>query len=263
MKIIFFTGNSPRHIALCNKLSELVDESIVFSEVKENYNLEFTSEDNVISNHFKKRLLNEINYFSSYGNSFRSKCIPLKFGDSSSLYVEEIIRKFKPDCAIISGSSIIKDNILKKIQFIPKLNLHLGITPFFRGSGCNFWPLYLNQPEYVGASIIELDRGIDTGSLIHQFNEKFLVDDDIHSLGNRVIIKSIKVLQNIIEGLIKNRKYKITKQQDNVETRVYKNSDFNEKSFNIYMENLKNKKLLINNERYKFVDEKLIKLEWL
>ncbi len=29
------------------------------------------------------------------------------------------------------------------------------------------------------------------------------------------------------------------------------------------MDNLKNKKLLINNERYKTVDKSLIKLEWL
>ena len=84
------------------------------------------------------------------------------------------------------NNSELKENIIQTLGNIPKINLHLGLTPYFRGSGCNFWPLYLNKPEFIGASIIELDSGIDTGNLIHQFNEVFTSTDTVHTIGNRV-----------------------------------------------------------------------------
>ena len=55
--------------------------------------------------------------------------------------------------------------ILNKI-----LNLHLGISPYYKGSGTNYFPLVNNEPQYVGATFMFLDkrdptRGLRSGSL--------------------------------------------------------------------------------------------------
>ena len=53
-------------------------------------------------------------------------------------YVTKIIN-FQPDIIIVMGTSLIKDEIIK----IPKLgilNIHTGLSPYYRGGMTNFWP---------------------------------------------------------------------------------------------------------------------------
>ena len=38
------------------------------------------------------------------------------------------------------------------------LNIHLGLSPYYRGAGTNFWPLVNGEPEYCGATIHFLDE---------------------------------------------------------------------------------------------------------
>ena len=263
MKIIFFTGNSPRHISLCNTIAKLSTKSLVISEVKENFALLEENYTDLLTNHFRERLKREMIYFKDNGFSFESNCVSLKYGQSSSKYIENIIKTFNPDCAIISGSSILKKNIIDALGNIPKINLHLGITPFFRGSGCNFWPLFLKQPELIGATLLDLDVGIDEGGIIHQFNEEFKFDDDIHSIGNRVIKKSIKIIYQIIEGLDSKKSFQIFPQKDLNKSKTFRNKDFNESAFLKYKYNLDNGLLNIGQERYQEIDKKLFKLTWI
>ena len=263
MNIIFFTGNSPRHIALCNKVSKLSTKSLVISEVKEDYSILDESNSNSITSHFQQRLITEILHFKTYGSSFDCNCISLKYGQSSSLHIENQIKKFNPDCAIISGSSVLKKNIIDALGNIPKINLHLGITPYFRGSGCNFWPLYFKQPEYLGATLLDLDVGIDKGAIIHQFNEFFNFNDNIHTIGNRVIEKSINIICEIIKGLNQKKSFKLYPQINLSNTKTFKYKDFNELSLEKYKKNLEMGLLNISKERYKAVEENLQKLTWL
>tara|TARA_Y100000589_G_scaffold98220_1_gene92902 strand:- start:12063 stop:12875 length:813 start_codon:yes stop_codon:yes gene_type:complete len=263
MNIIFFTGNSPRHIALCNKVSKLTSKNLIISEVKEDYSILEEANSSEVRSHFKERLITEISYFEEYGSNFESDSIALKYGQSSSLHIENQIKKFNPDCAIISGSSVLKKNIIDALGNIPKINLHLGITPYFRGSGCNFWPLYFKKPEYIGATLLDLDLGIDEGAIIHQFNEFFNLNDNIHSIGNRVIKKSIGIICEIVKGLKQKKLFKLYPQIYLSNTKTFKNKDFNQSSLQKYKNNLEKGLLNISEERYREVEEKLIKLTWL
>lgn len=263
MNIVFFTGNSPRHKAFVNLLTKFSKKNLVISEVKENYYIIDNSKKNIIEEHFKNRLINEIDFFSENGNYFQTDSISLPYGNASSSYVNNIIRDFNPQCAIIFGSSILKENIIQTLGNIPKINLHLGLTPYFRGSGCNFWPLYLNKPEFIGASIIELDSGIDTGDLIHQFNEVFTSTDTVHTIGNRVVEKSIIIIGEIIQGLIKLNKYKTFPQKKINEGLVFKNLDFKKDSLKKYYDNLASGSLLIPKDRYDLIRKNLVRLSWI
>ena len=46
------------------------------------------------------------------------------------------------------------------------INLHLGLSPYYRGSSCNFWALYDQNPAYVGATIHLLSKGLDSGDML-------------------------------------------------------------------------------------------------
>ena len=145
MNIIFFTGNSPRHIALCNKVSKLTSKNLIISEVKEDYSILEEANSSEVRSHFKERLITEISYFEEYGSNFESDSIALKYGQSSSLHIENQIKKFNPDCAIISGSSVLKKNIIDALGNIPKINLHLELPLILEVQVAIFGPFILKS----------------------------------------------------------------------------------------------------------------------
>ena len=77
------------------------------------------------------------------------------------------MKELNPTQILVYGTSIIKGELVN--YFTGKiLNLHLGISPYYRGSGTNYFPFVNNEPEYAGCTFMYLDHGIDTGEIIHQ-----------------------------------------------------------------------------------------------
>ena len=61
------------------------------------------------------------------------------------------------------------NKILPVINFLIKkkaINIHMGISPYYRGTDCNFWALYDCKPELVGATLHLISKGIDNGKII-------------------------------------------------------------------------------------------------
>jgi hypothetical protein len=69
------------------------------------------------------------------------------------------------------------------------VNIHLGLSPYYRGSGTNFWPLHDGYPEYVGATVHVLDRGLDSGAILFHVRPDPNEHDTAHDLGNKTISK--------------------------------------------------------------------------
>ena len=101
-------------------------------------------------------------------------------------YVREIIKR-QPDLVIAYGCSIITEKLLSAFsgRFI---NVHLGIIALLPGSGTNFWPLVNAEPEFIGATFMHIDAGIDTGEIIHQIRPHIEVGDTPVQIGNRLIV---------------------------------------------------------------------------
>jgi methionyl-tRNA formyltransferase len=75
------------------------------------------------------------------------------------------LKEFKKSHLIVSFGyrKIIGNNILSKLKK-PIFNLHLSYLPFNRGAHPNFWSFIEDTPS--GVSIHEIDKGIDSGSII-------------------------------------------------------------------------------------------------
>ena len=98
----------------------------------------------------------------------------------------ETIRGLQPDLLIAYGCSIIRSSLLQDFagRFV---NIHLGLSPWYRGSGTNFWPLVNDEPELVGVTFMHIDEGVDTGRIIHQMRAAICWGDTPHMIGNRLI----------------------------------------------------------------------------
>ena len=103
------------------------------------------------------------------------------------------MRALQPDVALVFGTGILRQPFID--AFAGRIiNLHLGLSPYYRGAGTNFWPLVNREPEYVGATIHYLDAGIDTGPIIAHVRPEILPADGPHEIGNRAIVATADCL---------------------------------------------------------------------
>ena len=107
------------------------------------------------------------------------------------------ILDMNPDLLICYGSSLIRSELLEayKGRF---LNVHLGLSPYYRGSGTNVWPMINKELHMVGATFMHLEEGIDTGEIIHQIRASVVLGDGPHAIGNRLITDMANVYADII-----------------------------------------------------------------
>jgi phosphoribosylglycinamide formyltransferase 1 len=240
MKIAVFTGNSIRHKFVANSLSSEVDESLIISECTESDSVPSISDSsNSIIEHFYLRYKTEKQFFSK-NNIFTGNVLPILYKEVNLPYVFETVQKFKPDMIFVFGSSIIKEPLLSLTpnKFI---NLHLGLSPYYRGSGTNFWPFVNNELEFVGSTLLHLDPGIDTGDIISHVRPQFEKNDNVHTIGCKVIEESTKYLIKMINMIKTDKRLPRIKQWDVPNSRYYKKKDFDEDTLFQYHKNLKNK----------------------
>lgn len=202
MKTVLLTSNHKRHQYIAQCLYEKTDLRLIITEEKSSA-ISDTSKLNkdervFLENHFYARQETENKY---YGNlKFPANVPRLKFqhGKINSKSSQEILKEIKPDIIVLFGSSIIQDFILETFpnKFI---NLHLGLSPYFKGSATNLFPLLYKKPQCIGATIHLATKEVDAGGILHQLRPLISENDNLHDVGNKVILKAGKELPDILQ----------------------------------------------------------------
>lgn len=170
MKATIFTSNQPRHIALIEAISLIADEVFTVQECNTIFPGEtedFYRKTEVMQNYFKRVTAAEEKVFGRprFGPK-NSRHLVLKLGDLNKLEMEILAPALKSDIYIIFGSSFIKGALCDFLVEHKALNIHMGVSPYYRGTDCNFWAVYDGNPEYVGATIHLLSNGLDSGPML-------------------------------------------------------------------------------------------------
>ena len=79
----------------------------------------------------------------------------------------ELIDEYAPDLIVVNGTRIISNEILDKLT-CPIVNIHVGITPKYRGVHGGYWALYNQDSALFGVTLHYVNQGIDTGQIIAQ-----------------------------------------------------------------------------------------------
>jgi methionyl-tRNA formyltransferase len=205
MKVVILTGSETRHdyfrkkLATDNRITVLAS----FCEGTEKSLEQRVRKDKNSSplelKHVQARLQAETDFFADYISNVDDKSYPI-FISKGAINSAEIVKKIielAPDLLICYGSSLIKSEL---IDLFPNrfINVHLGLSPYYRGSGTNVWPLVNGEPDMVGATFMYIDAGIDTGEIIHQVRADIFIGDTPHSIGNRLIRKMTSTYAEII-----------------------------------------------------------------
>lgn len=176
MKITLFTSNSLRHNYFINYLSKFCRELYVVQECKSLFNeknYDLTEGSAMIQDYFKKVDLAQKKFFPNlYVNGKNIFSISILYGELNKCSLDYLKKFLKSDLYIVLGSSYIKGELVEFLIKKKAINIHAGITPFYRGSDCNFWALYDNNPHLVGSTIHLLSKGLDSGPVLYHAMSK-------------------------------------------------------------------------------------------
>lgn len=229
MKITLFSSNQPRHLSLANKLATICDELYFVSEVK-------TLFPGKISDHFRKSDVME-RYFTNVlwaektlfpGINFlpaNVKTLAIKNGDLSLLEEVHLYPALKSDIYVVFGSSFIKGWLADFLIKRAAINVHLGVSPYYRGSSCNFWALYDKRPAYVGATLHKLAAGLDDGDIISHCIPCLRTDENKFSFTMRSVSAAHEGLMSLLQDTNLS-KIKSVPQDKTKELRYSKRADF-------------------------------------
>jgi methionyl-tRNA formyltransferase len=104
------------------------------------------------------------------------------------------------------------------------LNLHLGLSPWYRGSATLFWPFYFMEPQYAGVTFHRLSEKPDAGKIVHQSCPVLLKGDGIHDVGARCVTDAASDAQTLIKWLCTGER--LVEVTQLTSGRVWKTSDF-------------------------------------
>lgn len=253
MKITVFTGNQPRHNYLINKLSIIADKVYVIQEVTNHIYLKKNKNKikDLKNAYFQKVNKAELKLFGM--NSVSSKNInilSMPKGEINNYDFTKFNKYLSSDLFVIFGSSIIKKNLYKFLVKKNTYNIHMGISPYYRGADCNFWALYHENYHLVGASIIKLSKRIDSGDIFYHDLAPFKINKFEYTMNS--VKSTIDNFTNIV-AQNKLKLFKPQKQNFELTLKVSTKKDFNKKiiqSFNnkkTKVKRVKNSNHLINN----------------
>ena len=240
-KIILLTGNEQRHLYSASFLSKQknIDLKLVVHEsnikLKENA---FYKKDPDIKRHINLRSKTEKLFFQKFiKKNNRYNFISIKNKKINDEKIINLIKKENFHYIIAYGCSIISNKFISNFRG-KFLNIHLGLAPYYKGSGTNFFPFVNKELQFCGSTIMQISKEIDGGRIIHQTRPDFEQNDNIHTIGNKIIKKTFIDLCKIIT---KKKSIKFFRVETNYKTKIYKRKDFNKKTLKIAMNNIKNK----------------------
>lgn len=110
------------------------------------------------------------------------------------------IRNLCPDVIAVCGASILKQDILS----IPRhgvLNLHGGLSQFYRGLFTTDWAIHNSEPEYVGATVHFVSEGVDDGDIVYQGRPVIEENDHPNRLYEKVVRLGVRMMVQAVRDI--------------------------------------------------------------
>lgn len=239
MKITVFTSNQSRHLSLVEGLASIAEEVFVVQECNTVFPGQvddFFNRTDVMQSYFKNVIEAENEIFGSIRFlPSNVKSLSVKMGDLNKLTNNELSSALESDYYIVFGSSYIKGDLIDFLVKNRAINIHMGLSPYYRGSSCNFWALYDGRPEYVGATIHLLSKGLDSGEML------FHAVPEVQKVAPFVLgMMAVRAAHNGLISVLQSGEIKSmveVRQDRELEIRYTRNSDFTDEVAMDYLQN--------------------------
>jgi hypothetical protein len=188
MRISVFTSNQPRHLSLIDSLASIADEVFAIQECNTVFPGEvddFFRKSPTMQDYFSRVIAAEREVFGEarFPRSQNVRQLPIKMGDVSRLDLNSLAPSMQSDVFVVFGASYIKGPLCDALVARRAINIHMGVSPQYRGSSTNFWAMYDRRPGFVGATIHLLGNGLDSGPILfHALPKAQRVDPFVYGM---------------------------------------------------------------------------------
>lgn len=216
MRIMWIGGNHPRHLYYTNTVASVFPLSGALIETRENLipqppeRLAEMDRANFVR-HFQNRAKAETKYF---GEQPLPDCerLEIQGEELNTPKSVEFVRKINPDVVLIFGCGLIRDPLYATL---PKdsINLHLGLSPRYRGAATLFWPFYFMEPSYAGTTFHYIVAEPDAGDVIHQVTPELEPGDGVHDVACKAVVGSAQEAVALLQIYQEKGGWKVRKQR--------------------------------------------------
>lgn len=233
IKVLILTSSNSRHKYFVESIAKIFNVVGLITDSKKNYYDKAKNESDKVLNHFEK--LKETEHFF-----FGSALIPeniekMEVANINDDHVLDWAKQKKADAVFLFGTDILKDGWLNCFEN-RIVNLHLGLSPFYRGTATLFWPIYHDEIECVGTTIHIATEKVDAGGILERVKPDLNVGDDYYIINYKTIKKSIDQFPKIALSYLNGD---IQPLQQNIEkSKLYKRHDFNEDRLTVALKNV-------------------------
>ena len=204
MKITIFSGNQPRHLSLAKSFSQISERVFFVSEVS-------TVFPGMVADRLQKSPTMQL-YFENVRSAEKNifgdiqflpanvRTLSIKSGDLSYLQKSQLSEALEADFFIVFGASFIKGWLMDFLFSRKAINIHMGLSPYYRGAACNFWAVYDRNLGYVGATIHLLSKGLDSGDILFHCLPNLQVGDTSFDFTMRAVLVAHNRLAESLEN---------------------------------------------------------------
>lgn len=249
MNIVLFTRTGFHHTYFINRLQESFAVKCVVREAYPESHEKSSFLKNLLKNTLKKKDENGLfleKFYETYSAGFRyhkmmqdyfsspfdvmverpgTQYLHVRCGEINSIDMAVYLKSLRPDIIAVLGSSIIKPPIIA-MPSLAMINLHSGLSPYYRGTWSYGWPLVNSEPEYIGVTLHYINPGIDTGDIIYQTRPMLDKKDDLNSIFLKLIAEGLELAVKAIKEISERGSVDSFKQPVN-KGRLYLTKDFN------------------------------------
>jgi len=202
MKILFLGGTHQRHLYIANRIAEQFDLAAAILEQREtmipqppegisatdkkNFIKHFRNRDEAETRHFREQEIPDCEVFNATQETVNTS------------ETAEYVKSLNADVGIIFGTGLIKEPLYSALPR-KTINLHLGLSPKYRGAATLFWPFYFLEPTFAGSTFHYIIAEPDAGEVIHQTTPSLDRNDGIHDVAAKTVIQSGEDLMHLLE----------------------------------------------------------------
>ncbi|NBO79996.1 MAG: hypothetical protein EBV42_01905 [Actinobacteria bacterium] len=141
----------------------------------------------------------------------------------NSVQVAREVKDIEADLGIVFGTDLIKEPVLGVLPELT-LNLHLGLSPWYRGSATLFWPFYFLEPQWAGVTVHRLVEAVDGGEVAFQSTPVLQSGMGIHDVGVGAVKSAIPNILQLIEAVDAGKRINLARQRSS--GRIFRTKDF-------------------------------------
>jgi len=240
LKVVVLTGNENRHRYYAKVMCDSFDVVGLITEPNDDYFVTQSSDSELMIRHLDRLKMYENMYLGVPLDEFKHITSNLHYKNIHSNQINSCenidwVKSLNPDYILLYGTGILDSKWCHGFED-RIINLHLGMSPFYRGSATLFWPFYNDDLDHLGSTIHLATSDVDAGPILSTITaERAYVDENYYDITYKLIRESIFSIDRVVRdhdsGNLASIPQDISKQRY-----LYKKKDFTEECLSRVLE---------------------------